>query len=131
MWNFYLFLFGFFLVSWFQYSLLEYCLITIRISYVDCSLNLPFVILSVICRLHNFWPPFKVLFYLVLPIVFSFRAHTFFNLGTKRRFSWKGTNMSNWKFNNNCINKFAGVSKIVFDTFMLNVESCCSRCKWV
>jgi hypothetical protein len=38
---------------------------------------------------HNLRSPFKMPLYLVLPIVFSFRAHAFFYLGAIRRFSWK------------------------------------------
>jgi hypothetical protein len=48
---------------------------------VACFLNLSFDVLSVICRLHNLWSPFKIPFYLVPPIVFSFRAHALFYLG--------------------------------------------------
>jgi hypothetical protein len=44
-------------------------------------LNLSFDYLSVIRRLHNLRSPFKIPFYLVPPIVFSFRIHTFFYLG--------------------------------------------------
>jgi hypothetical protein len=64
--------------------LLEYCLITLRIC---CLLfKLSFDVLSVICRLHILRPPFKIPFYLVPPIVFSFRAHTFFNWGPNAAF---------------------------------------------
>jgi hypothetical protein len=52
---------------------------------------LSFDVLSVICRLHNLRSPFKILFYLVPPIVFSFTAKALFYLGTIRRFSWNGT----------------------------------------
>jgi hypothetical protein len=38
---------------------------------------LSFEVLSVICRLHNLWSPFKSPFYLVPTIVFSFRAPAF------------------------------------------------------
>ena len=69
--------------------LLEYCMITLRIWCL--LLNLSFDVLSVICRLHNLRPPFRIPFYLVPPIVFSFRAHAFFYMGTIRRFSWNGT----------------------------------------
>jgi hypothetical protein len=72
--------------------LLEYCWITLRIF---CLLfNLSFDVLSVICRLHNLWSPFKIPFYLVPPIVFSFKAHAVYFLGTKRCFSWNGTEVS-------------------------------------
>jgi hypothetical protein len=55
----------------------EYCRITLRIM---CLLfELSFDVLSVICRLHNLRSPFKIHFYLVPRIVFSFRAHAFFN----------------------------------------------------
>jgi hypothetical protein len=57
---------------------------------VACFFNLYFDVLSVLCRLHNLWSPLKIPFYLVPPIVFSFRAHAFFNLGTICRFSWNG-----------------------------------------
>jgi hypothetical protein len=45
-----------------------------------------------------FLSPFKIPFYLVPPIVFSFRAHAFFYLWTICRFSWNGTYMSHWRF---------------------------------
>jgi hypothetical protein len=64
--------------------------------YVTCFLNLSFDVLSVICRLHNLWSPFKIPFYLVSPIVFSFRASAFFYLGTTCRFS-----VSHWRFHDN------------------------------
>jgi hypothetical protein len=48
------------------------------LGYMACFLNLSFDVLSVICKLHNLWSPFKIPFYLVLPIVYSFRAHAFF-----------------------------------------------------
>jgi hypothetical protein len=78
-----------FLVGWFQYSYLNN--VESPLGYVACFLNLSFDVLSVIRRLHNLWSPFKILFYLVSPIVFSFRAHAFYYLGTIRRFSWNGT----------------------------------------
>jgi hypothetical protein len=66
----------------------------------------------VICRLHNLWSPFKIPFYLVPPIVFSFKAHAFFYLGTICRFSWNGTNVSHWRFHENRhMNTSADVSK--------------------
>ena len=43
--------------------LLEYCMITLRICCLH--LNLSFEVLSVICRLHNLRPPFKIPYYLV------------------------------------------------------------------
>jgi hypothetical protein len=77
--------------------LLEYCIITLRIC---CLLfKLSFDVLSVICRLHR--SPFKFPFYLVPPIIFSFRTHAFFYLGTICRFSWNGTYVSHWKFHDN------------------------------
>jgi hypothetical protein len=79
---------------------------------VACFLNLSFDVLSVICRLHNLWPPFKIPFYLVPPIVFSFRALACFYLGTICRFSWNGTYVSHWRFHNNRhMNTSADVSK--------------------
>jgi hypothetical protein len=79
--------------------LLEYCIITLRICCL--LLNLSFDVLSVICRLHNLSSPFKIPFYLVPPIVFSFMAHTFFYLGTIFRFSWNDTTGSHWRFHDN------------------------------
>jgi hypothetical protein len=73
---------------------------------------LPFDVLSVICRLHNLWSPFKIPFYLVPPIVFSSRAHAINYLGTIRRFSWNGTEVSRWRFHDNRhMNTSADVSK--------------------
>jgi hypothetical protein len=43
-------------------------------------LNLSFDVISVICRLHNLRFPFKIPFYLVPPIVFSFRAFFLFGI---------------------------------------------------
>jgi hypothetical protein len=71
------------------------------LGYVACFLNLSFDVLSVICRLYNLWSPLKIPFYLVPPIVFSFRAHAFFHLGTICRFSWNGTCVSHWRFHDN------------------------------
>jgi hypothetical protein len=83
---------------WFQYSSLEYCLITLRI----CGMLFKCLLTSyAICRLHNLWSPFKIPFYSVPPIVFSFRAHVFFYLGTIRRLSWYGSKMSHWRFRDN------------------------------
>jgi hypothetical protein len=42
------------------------------LGYVACFLNSSFHVLYVICRLHNLW------FYLVPPIVFSYRTNAFF-----------------------------------------------------
>jgi hypothetical protein len=62
--------------------------------------------------ISNLWSPFKIPFYLVLPIVFSFRAHAFFYLGTICHFSWNGTYVSHWKFHDNRhMNTSADVSK--------------------
>jgi hypothetical protein len=66
--------------------LLEYYIIIIRICCL--LLNLSFDVLSVICRLHNLRPPFKIPFYLVPPIVFSFRAKAFFTWGPYAAFHW-------------------------------------------
>jgi hypothetical protein len=80
-----------------------------------------------ICWLHNLWSPFKIPFYLVSPIVFLFRAHAFFYLGTICRFSWNGTCVSHWRFHDNRhVNTSVDVSKLY--QFMLNVEFCLSRC---
>jgi hypothetical protein len=74
--------------------------------------NLSFDVISVICRLHNLRPPFKIPFYLVPPIVFSFSARAFFYLGTICRFSWNGTSVSHWRFHDNRhMNTSADVSK--------------------
>jgi hypothetical protein len=64
------------------------------LGYEACFLNVSFDVISVICRLHNLRSPFKIPFYLVPPIVFSFRVHALFYLGTICRFSWNGTNVS-------------------------------------
>jgi hypothetical protein len=45
-----------------------------------------FDVISVIRRLHNLRSPFKIPFYLVPPIVFSFRAHAFFTWGPDAAF---------------------------------------------
>jgi hypothetical protein len=90
---------------------------------------LSFDVLSVICRLHNLWSPFNIPFYLVPPIVFSFRAKALFYLGTVRRFSWNGTTVSHWRFHDNRrMNTSTDVSKFKISPFFLNVESCLSRC---
>jgi hypothetical protein len=62
-----------------------------------CNIN----VLSVICSLHNLRSPFRIPYYLVRPIVFSFRAKAFFYSGTIRRFSWNGTTVSHWRFHDN------------------------------
>jgi hypothetical protein len=99
-----------FLVGWFHYTYMNN--IESPIGYVACFLTLSCDVLSVICRLHNLWSPFKIPFYLVLPIVFSFRAHAFYYLGTIRRFSWNDTKVSHWRFHDNRImNTSADVSK--------------------
>jgi hypothetical protein len=89
-----------------------------------CFLNLSFDVLSVICRLHNRRSPFKIPFYLVPPIVFSFRAKAFFYLGTIPCFSWNGTTVSHWMFHDNRRMKTsADVSKCKISLFsckMLN-----------
>jgi hypothetical protein len=73
---------------------------------------LSFDVLSLIRRLHNLWSPFKIPFYLVPPIVFSFRAHAFYYLRTIRRISWNGTYVSHWRFHDNRrMNTSADVSK--------------------
>jgi hypothetical protein len=56
----------------------ECVLFCIGLGYVACFLNLSFDVLSVICRHHNLRSPFKIPFYLVPPIVFSFRTKAFF-----------------------------------------------------
>jgi hypothetical protein len=61
-----------FLVGWFQYSYLNN--VESPLGNVACFLTLSFDVLSVICKLHNIWSPFKIPFYLVPPIVFSLRA---------------------------------------------------------
>jgi hypothetical protein len=52
-------------------------------------------------KLCNLRSPFKIPFYLVPPIVFSFRAKAFFYLGTIHRFLWNGTTVSHWRFHDN------------------------------
>jgi hypothetical protein len=56
--------------------------------------------LSEIFRLNNLRSPFhlKVPFYLVPPIVFSFRADAFFYFGSIRNFLWNDTTVSHWIF---------------------------------
>jgi hypothetical protein len=81
--------------------------------YVTCFLNLSFDVMSVISRLHNVRSPFKIIFYFVPPIVFSFRAHAFFYLWTICCFSWNGTNVSHWRFHGDRhMNTSADVSKV-------------------
>jgi hypothetical protein len=88
--------------------------------YDNCLLNLSFDVLSVIRRLHNLGSPFNIPFYLVPPIVFSFRAHAFFYLGTIRRFSWNGTTVSHWRFHDNRrMNTFADVFKFKISPFFV------------
>jgi hypothetical protein len=113
---------------WVPVFLLEYCIITLRIYCL--LLNLSFDVLSVICRLHNLRPPFKIPFYLVPTIVFSFRAHAFFSLGTIRRFSLNDTAVSHWRFHDDRrINSSADVSKFKISPFLcLNDEFSLSRC---
>jgi hypothetical protein len=61
---------------------------------------------------------FKIPFYLVPPIVFSFRAKAFFYFGTIRRFSWNGTSVSHWRFHDNRrMNTSADVSKFKISPF--------------
>jgi hypothetical protein len=94
-----------FLVSFWSFSswvvpvfLLEYCIITLKIC---CLLfKLSFEVFSVICRLHNRRPPFKIPFYLV-PLFSHVRHTSFFYLETIRRFSWNGTAVSHWRFHDN------------------------------
>jgi hypothetical protein len=93
------FLFDSFQVWWFQYSFLNNVESPLR--YVAWFLNLSFDAISVICRLHNIWSPFKIPFYLGPPIVFSFRAHVKVYLGTIGRFSWNGTKVSHWRLHDN------------------------------
>jgi hypothetical protein len=84
-----------------------------------CFFNLFSDVLSVICRLHNLRSPFKIQFYLVPPIVFLFRAHTFFYLGTIRRFSWNDTTVSHWRFHDNRrMNTTADVSNFKISPFL-------------
>jgi hypothetical protein len=98
--------------------LLEYCIITLRICclLLNFSLDvLSYDVLSVIWRLHNF----KIPFYLVLPNGFSFRAHTFFYLGTTRRFSWNDTSVPHWRFHvNRRMNTSADVSLFKISPFL-------------
>jgi hypothetical protein len=86
-----------------------------------------FDVLSVIRRLHNLWSPFKGPFCLVPLIVFSFRAHALFYLGTKRRLSWNSTNVPQWIIHDNrCMNTSADVLNSKCHRFRL---FCLSLCK--
>jgi hypothetical protein len=79
-----------------------------------CGLLFKFVFWHLICdrQASCLWSPFKTSFYLVPPIVFSFRAEAYFYLGTICRFSWNGTYVSHWRFHDNRhMNTSAGVSK--------------------
>jgi hypothetical protein len=76
---------------------------------------------------HNLRSPFKIPFYLVPPIVFSFRAKTLFYLGTIRRFSWNGTTVSHWRFLITAVWTHLRMFQN-FTIFVLNVEFCLSRC---
>ena len=60
---------------------IEEFLINIKKIDIISHYNVDFLCLalSVICKLHNIRSPFKIPFSLVLPIVFPFRAHAFFN----------------------------------------------------
>jgi hypothetical protein len=90
---------------------------------------LSFDALSVISRLNKLWSPFKIPFFLILPIVFSFKAHAFFYLGTICRFSWNCTYVSHWRFHDNrFMNTSAMFRNLKLYQFMLNVEFCLSRC---
>jgi hypothetical protein len=72
----------------------------------------------VICRLHSLRSLFKIPFYLVPPLAFSFWAKTFFYLGTIRRFSWNVTTVSHWRFHDNRrMNTSADVSKFITSPF--------------
>ena len=82
-------IFGLFPIGWSQYSCLNTAL-SPR-GYVACFLSLSFDVLSVIFMLHKLRPPYKIPFYLVLSIVFSFREQACFLLGAIRRFSWNDT----------------------------------------
>jgi hypothetical protein len=95
--NFVLFLF--FLVVYYRFSSLEYCVIRINCIFFK------FVFWQLICdmQIHNLWPPFKILFYLVSPIVFSFRANALFLFGTICRILRNATNVSHWMFHDNAI----------------------------
>jgi hypothetical protein len=56
----------------------------------------------------------KFLFYLVSPIVFSFRTHAFLYFGAICRFSWNGTHVSHLRFHDNRnMNTSADVSKFL------------------
>jgi hypothetical protein len=85
LWYFKVFLFCIFLAWWFHYSYLNN--VEPPIGYVACFLNFTSDVISVICRLHNLWSSFKIPFYSVPLIVFSFRTHAFVYLWTICRFS--------------------------------------------
>jgi hypothetical protein len=99
------------------------------LGYVTCFLNLSFDVKSVICRLHNLRSPFKISFYLVPPIVFSFMAHAFCYLGPYAAFHEMALT---------CHIEGSMITAIwthlrmfqnsKFYQFMLNVEFCLGRC---
>jgi hypothetical protein len=67
-----------------------------------CCLLFKYVFWNLICmcRLHNLRSS-KFIFFSsahCFSVLFSFRAHTFFYLGTIRRFSWNGTTVPHWMF---------------------------------
>jgi hypothetical protein len=97
--------------------------------YVACFFNLCVDVSSVICRLHNIWFPLKIPYYLVPPIVFSFRAHAFLYFGIMCRFYWNGTYVSHWRFHDDAI----WIHLLMFQNsklyqFIVNVYFCLSRC---
>ena len=63
---------------------------------------------------HYLGTPFKILFYLVPSILFSFRTQTFFQWGDGiLRFLWYGTQVSYWRFfDKHRMNTFADVLKL-------------------
>jgi hypothetical protein len=120
------FLLGYFLVGWFQYYSHEYCWIC---GYVACFLNLSFDVLYVICRLRNLRSPFKIPFYLVPSIVFSFWARAYFTLGPYAAFHGMALTCHIERSMITAIwthQRMFQNSKLY--QFMLNVEFCISRC---
>jgi hypothetical protein len=99
------------------------------LGYDACFLNLSFDVISVICRLHNFRSPFKIPFYLVPPILFSFRAHAFFTWGPYAAFHGMALTCHIEGFMITAIwTHLQMFQNSKFYQFMFNVEFCLSRC---
>jgi hypothetical protein len=112
------FLFGHFLVGWFQYSSLECCWITLRV----CVLLFIFVFWRSICDMQASLPliPFQNFIVFSSTHCLSFGAHAFFDIGTICHFSWNGTYVSHWRFHDNRhMNISADVSKFQIVQFQV------------